>query len=265
MASIAGVKGPSGWTVVTGASSGIGMELARLFAADGDPLVLVARRRDRLETLAAELERKYGVETMIVAADLADPDVPAQLLAAVEATGRPIQTLVNNAGFGLRGRTATLPLERQMEMVDVNVRALTDLCLRALPGMVQRRSGGFLNVGSVASFMPGPGMAVYFATKAFVLSFSEALAEENKQHGITVTALCPGPVSTEFREVSGGGGAGRPFFPQMSPHAVAKIGHAAYRRGVVVVVPGVRMTFASLVPRFFSRGFMRRAVFRDHA
>lgn len=255
---------PTGWTVVTGASSGIGLELARLFAADGDPLVLVARRRAKLDTLATELRAAHGVDVLVIDCDLAGLDTPGRIIAEIAATGRPIATLVNNAGFGLRGRAGALPLDRQIEMVDVNVRALAELCLRALPSMIERRSGGILNVGSVASFMPGPGMAVYFATKAFVLSFSEALAEENKRHGIVVTALCPGPVWTEFQEVSGGGGAGRPFMPPMSAVEVARIGHAAYRRGDTVIVPGWKMKFAALVPRFLSRSFMRRQVFREH-
>jgi uncharacterized protein len=262
---VASNTGTPGWTIITGASAGIGVELARLFAADGDPLVLVARRAPRLDALAAELKQAHGTECLVLPLDLADPATPARIIEAVAATGRPIATLVNNAGFGLRGRTGTLPLERQVEMVDVNVRALTELCLRALPDMVARRSGGIMNVGSVASFMPGPGMAVYFATKAFVLSFSEALAEEHRRNGVVVTALCPGPVYTEFQEVSQGGGAGRPFMPPMSAAEVARIGHAAYRRGEAVIVPGWKMKFAAAVPRFLSRAFMRRQVFREHA
>ncbi len=186
-------------TLITGASAGLGAEFARACVRRGEEVVLVARRRDRLEALAAEFEGQAHV----LAADLADPGAPARLIADVERLGLQVGTLINNAGFGLNGRFATLPLERQVEMIDLNVRALTELTARVLPQMRARRAGAILNTASTAAFQSGPGMAVYFATKAFVLSFSEALHQELKGSGIRVSALCPGPVATEFAQVAG--------------------------------------------------------------
>jgi hypothetical protein len=185
--------------LITGASAGLGAEFARACVRRGEEVVLVARRRDRLEALAAEFEGQAHV----LAADLADPGAPARLIADVERLGLQVGTLINNAGFGLNGRFATLPLERQVEMIDLNVRALTELTARVLPQMRARRAGAILNTASTAAFQSGPGMAVYFATKAFVLSFSEALHQELKGSGIRVSALCPGPVATEFAQVAG--------------------------------------------------------------
>ena len=180
-------------TLVTGASAGIGAELAREAARRGHRLVLTARRADRLAALA-----KDGGGAAIVAADLADPRGPAAIIAELEARGLSVDTLINNAGLGQRGRVAEIPLERQLAQIDVNVRALTELTVRLLPAMMARRRGGILNVASTAAFQPGPNMAVYYATKAYVLSFTEALHEEVRPFGIHVSALCPGPTRSEF-------------------------------------------------------------------
>jgi uncharacterized protein len=180
-------------TLVTGASAGIGERLAREAARRGHALVLTARREDRLRTLAAELG---GAE--VIAADLADPGAPVAIEAALAERGLSVDVLINNAGLGQRGQVATIPLDRQLAQIDVNVRALTELTVRLLPAMVERRRGGILNVASTAAFQPGPNMAVYYATKAFVLSFSEALHEEVLAHGVKVSALCPGPTHSEF-------------------------------------------------------------------
>ena len=177
--------------LVTGASSGIGWELAKLFAADKSNLVLVARSREKLHELAADLREAHGVEVRVVAMDLADPNSPPAIFGLLAAEGVTVDVLVNNAGFGAVGSVADLPLERQMEMIQVNLTALTHLTRLFLPGMIQRRSGGILNVASTAAFQPGPYMAVYYATKAYVLSFTEAVAEEVLGTGIRVTCLAP--------------------------------------------------------------------------
>jgi short-subunit dehydrogenase len=221
----------------------------------GEELVLVARRRDRLEALAAEL----GARAHVVALDLAEPGASADLMEAVDALGLHAGTLINNAGFGLAGRFAELPLERQLGMVDLNVRVLTELTGRVLPGMRARRQGGILNVASTAAFQPGPGMAVYFATKAFVLSFSEALHQELRGSGIKVSALCPGPVATEFAQVAGVTSA---YFDRLAarPAGVVAAGLRGLDRNRAVVVPGLSAKLGAQAYRLLPRGAMRRIV-----
>src|ERR1700722_714174 len=173
--------------LITGASSGIGLELAKCFAADGSKLILVARNQDALEKLAEELRQKNKIETVVLMADLSQPLASRQIFDKLTALKISVDVLVNNAGFGLHGEFLELPLDRQLEIIKVNVAALTELTGLFLPGMVQRRNGGILNVGSVAGFVPGPRLAVYYASKAFVQSFSEALAEELNGTGVSVT------------------------------------------------------------------------------
>ncbi|WP_312891770.1 SDR family oxidoreductase [Methylobacterium sp. DB0501] len=245
--------GDARWTLVTGASSGIGVEIARAFAARGRPLVLSARRTERLEALAAELP----VPTLVVPADLARPDGPEGLLAAVEARGIVLHTLVNNAGFGLRGRFAGLPVRDQAEMVAVNVAAPTVLSRLVLPGLIARRSGGILNVASVVGYLAGPNMAAYYATKAYLLSLSEALYEEARPFGVTVTALCPGATATEFSQRADVGGTKRFTGNVMQPDAVARAAVDGYLAGRAVVIPGTAnraaVLGARLMPRWLSR------------
>lgn len=244
------------WTIITGASSGIGLELARLFAADGDNLVLVARRGERLQELAAELSARHGVIVHAEAMDLAQPAAPQALFDAVAARGIAVHTLVNNAGFGLRGRFHTLPAERQDDMVQLNIAALTSLSRLFLPGMIERRGGGILNVASMAAFQAGPYMAVYYATKAYVLSLSEALHEEAKPHGVKVSALCPGPVATEFAEIASLEGS-RLFSAAADAAGVARTGYDGYRSNSAIVVPGflnrLGVTLGGFAPRFLTR------------
>jgi short-subunit dehydrogenase len=247
-------------TLITGASSGIGVELARLFAADGSRIALVARRIDRLLVLAAELEEKHGVTVVPIEADLVERDAPARVLERLSEF--TIDVVVNNAGFGLRGYAADLPVDRQLAMLDLNIRALTELTLRTLPGMIARGRGGILNVGSVAGFLPGPGMALYFATKAYVLNFSEAISEEARPHGVTVTALCPGPTPTEFQEVAGGPGHAGTIIRPLSALEVARAGYDGFRGGKTVVVPGFVNKTITELPRLFPRGLVRRLVGR---
>ncbi|MFY0576905.1 SDR family NAD(P)-dependent oxidoreductase [Cystobacter fuscus] len=186
------------YALVTGASSGIGRELAVVLAREGHALVLVARRTEPLRALAEQLERAQGTPCVVVGADLGTPEGVAEVVREVEARGLGIEVLVNNAGFGLAGPVASLPAESQLGMIDLNIRALTALTRAFLPGMVARGRGYVLNVASTAAFLPGPLMAVYFASKAYVLSLSNALHEELRGQGVRVTALCPGYTETEF-------------------------------------------------------------------
>ncbi|TGD95649.1 SDR family oxidoreductase [Methylobacterium nonmethylotrophicum] len=245
--------GDARWTLVTGASSGIGAEIARAFAGHGRPLVLSARRTERLEALAAEL----AVPVAVVPADLAAPGGAEGLIAAVAAKGIVLHTLVNNAGFGLRGRFAALPARDQAEMVAVNVTAPTILCRLVLPGLIARRAGGILNVASVVGYLPGPNMAAYYASKAYLLSLSEALYEEARPHGVTVTAICPGATATEFSARADVGGTKRVTGTVMTPGAVARAAVAGHLAGRAVVIPGAAnraaVLGARLMPRWLSR------------
>ncbi len=215
-----------GTALITGASSGLGAELARLFAADGHDLVLVARRGDRLAALGDELSGRHGVRARVVTADLGAPDGPARVVQDVLAAGNEVDFLVNNAGFGATGGFTDLDADRQLEMIRVNVTAVVALTRALLPGMLARRRGRVLNVGSTAGFVPGPRMAVYYATKAFVNSFSEALAREVKGTGVTVTVSCPGATDTEFAGVAGND---RSLLFRLGAASAPKVAAGAYR------------------------------------
>lgn len=191
------------FALVTGASAGLGLELSRLFAADGHDLVLVARRRERLDALAADLAALHGTRAHVLSLDLSAPDAAQRVVAALEELGVEIEFLVNNAGFGTNGPFYLLDATRELEMLQVNIVTLVALTRALLPGMVARGSGRILNMGSTAGFQPGPFMAVYYASKAFVNSFTEALAYELRGTGVTATVSCPGPTATEFAEVAG--------------------------------------------------------------
>jgi short-subunit dehydrogenase len=240
--------------LVTGASAGLGAEFARQLSTRGMKLVLAARRKDRLEALAAELGNSRAVEI-----DLGQAGSVERLMADIEAAGEHVDLLVNNAGFGLKGRFAQLDAARQREMIDLNIGALTDLCRAVTPGMIERKAGAVLNVASTAAFQPGPGMAVYFATKAYVLSFTEALHEELKRHGIRVSALCPGPTRTEFGAVAGFGD-GKGAFDRYSADAasVVRAGLEGLGRNRAVVVPGLLNKFGASSTRFIPRPVVRK-------
>ena len=237
-------------TLVTGASAGLGAEFARQLK--GRRLVLVARRKELIEALAAELGNARAV-----AMDLAKPGAAARLLADVAKAGEQVEILVNNAGFGLRGLVAELDAARLREMIDLNIGTLTDLCRAVAPQMVARRSGGILNVASTAAFQPGPGMAVYFATKAFVLSFTEALHEELKPHGVKVTALCPGPTRTEFGSVAG---FTSDRFDRLSMESgpVVEAGLKGLDRNRAIVITGTLNKIIAQSTRFAPRSVVRR-------
>lgn len=239
--------------LITGASAGLGVDFARQLSARGMRLVLVARRKDRLDALAAELGNARTVEL-----DLSEDGATDRLMADLAAHGEHVALLVNNAGFGLTGRFAGHDGKRLRQMIDLNCGALTELAHAVLPGMIERNSGQILNVASTAAFQPGPGMAVYFATKAYVLSFSEALHEEVKQDGVVVSALCPGPTATEFGEVAGFGG--HPVVDKMfmtSPDVV-RIGLEGIQHGKAVVIPGFANKFGAQGHRFLPRSLLRR-------
>lgn len=242
--------------LITGASVGIGRELARLFARDGYDLILVARDEVRLNEAAQECRSLSGRDAHVLVADLARPHAAREILERVQAAGWSVNVLVNNAGFGLGGTFAELPLDRQLDMIQVNVTALVELTHLFLPVIRTAGGGGVLNVASTAAFQPGPWMAIYYATKAFVLSFSEALAEELSDAGLTVTALCPGPTSTEFQKRAGLSNA-RMFettsLVVASAASVARAGYEGFRRGRRVVVPGVINKIHTQSVRFGSR------------
>ncbi len=250
---------------MTGASSGIGRELARCFAADGCRMILLARKRQALESLAEELRRAYKTHSDVLPADLVEPAAPARIFAHLESQGTRVDVLVNNAGFGARGKFAELPLERQLQMVQVNLTALTHLAGLFLPGMLARRRGGILNVASTAAFQPGPGMAIYYATKAYVLSFSEALGEELLGTGLTVSTLCPGPTETNFTAVAGGRSSKFFLRAAMSAQEVARIGHQGFRQGRFVVVPGFRNRLLAFGTRLGPRNMVRKIAKRFNA
>jgi uncharacterized protein len=239
--------------LITGASAGLGVEFARQLSGRGHRLVLVARRKDRIDALARELKNARAVGL-----DLSKGGAAAKLMADVQANGETVDLLVNNAGFGLIGQFAELDAQRLAQMIDLNVGALTDLCRAAAPGMIERKSGAILNVASTAAFQPGPKMAVYFATKAFVLSLSEALHEELKPHGIKVSCLCPGPTRTEFGDVAGFGGNGLFDRVAMNAKEVVETGLSGLDKNHAVVVAGWinKLTAASI--RFAPRPLVRK-------
>ncbi|MEG3154242.1 SDR family NAD(P)-dependent oxidoreductase [Sphingomonas sp. RB1R13] len=239
--------------LITGASAGLGVEFARQLSARGHRLVLVARRKDRLDALAAELGN-----ARVMACDLGEAGAVAGLMADILAHGETVSLLVNNAGFGLGGRFASLDGPRQRSMIDLNCGALTQLAHAVLPDMMARKQGRILNVASTAAFQPGPGMAVYFATKAFVLSFTEALHEELRTTGITVSALCPGPTATEFGTAAG-------FAPSSAINRLAANAEDVVRAGLdgidagrAVVIPGLLNKAGAQGHRLLPRALLRR-------
>jgi short-subunit dehydrogenase len=241
--------------LITGASAGIGCELAKLFAGNGHRVALVARRLDRLEAIARDIVAAGGKQPLIIACDLAQADSGEVISAALAAANAEAEYLVNNAGFGMMGEWLQLDRAEQLGMVDVNVRALTDLSLRFVDQLA-RHKGGILNVASLASFLPGPRMAVYYATKAYVLSFSEALYCELAPRGVRVTALCPGPVPTEFQERAGIVPGFDSRVLNLSAATVALAGYRGLMAGKRLVLPGVGMKVIPFMLRFVPRAWV---------
>lgn len=228
--------------LITGASTGIGYALSRCFAADHHDLILVARQEQKLHAVAEELRGTFGVAAHVIVADLAQPDAPRKLADAVQANALAVDFLVNNAGFGLGGPFSETALAAELEMIQVNIASLVYLTKLFLPAMIERKSGRIMNVASTAAFQPGPFMAVYYATKAFVLSFSEAISNELSGTGVTVTALCPGPTASDFQaraNIQETRLIKSKMMGLMSAEAVAQIGYRGLLSGKRVVVPGL--------------------------
>lgn len=271
----------AGYALITGASSGIGLELSRICAREGYDLVLTARRESVLRDLAERLTREqvsargaerggergaeHPFQCLVIPADLSEPGSAARILSTLRDREIAPELLINNAGFGLKGAFVETPLERELDMIQVNVTSLVELTKGILLGMVERRRGRVLNVASTAAFQPGPLMAVYYATKAFVLSFSEAIADEVEETGVTVTALCPGPTRSGFQEVAGVTESKLVRMRRIpSSETVARYGYRAMMRGDRVAVEGFLNRFVALAVRFFPRKTVTAAVRKLH-
>jgi short-subunit dehydrogenase len=248
------------WALVTGASAGLGAEFARQLASRGMSLVLSARRAERLDTLAAELRERDGIQVVVEPADLAAQGEPVRLWRRAS-DGRAIDLLVNNAGFGARGRFDAVPIERLTEMVRVNCVTVMELAHAALADMRPRGTGGIINVASLAAFQPVPQLATYAATKAFVLSLSESLWSENRDAGVRVVALCPGRTPTEFQGIAGTGSP-EGSFGVRSPESVVAAALEALEAGRPSVVPGLPNRLASWAGRVVPRSLLTRVVQR---
>lgn len=251
------------WALVTGASLGIGLELAKCFAQDGINLVLVARSGDKLELLAEQWRRAYGIQVHTLIQDLVPREAADQVYAAVQGLHVDIAYLVNNAGFGLFGLHKDIPLSDEQDMLDLNITTLTRLCKLFLPGMLARGQGRIMNLASTAAFQPGPYMAVYYATKAYVLSYSEALAHELQGSGVSVTALCPGPTASGFQARSGMDMSGLVKNKViMDAASVAAQGYRAMRAGQTLKITGLMnrlfATSVGLLPRKLVTGIVAK-------
>jgi uncharacterized protein len=250
---------PDSTCLVTGASSGIGADVARSLGRRGHGVTLVARRTDRLEQLAAELRERHGVRVETVGSDLGDAEARDRMRAQIDERGLRVEVLVNNAGFGSGGRFDRLDLDRELAMVRLNIEAVVDLCGRYVPGLVDRGRGAVLNVASTAAFQPLPRQATYSASKAFVLTFTDALHEDLVGTGVTATTLCPGPVKTEFWNGVGGVEAeGLPSFLVADPADVAEAGVTGLEKGRRVVVPGALNRAGAVGGQHAPRGLLLR-------
>ncbi len=248
-------------TLITGASAGIGTELARVFASKGHRLALVARRADRLAALSAEIAAAGRGTPIVIACDLEQPDAGDKIADALAAAGVEVEFVVNNAGFGLFGSAVELDRAEQLGIIAVNIRALTDLSLRFSEHLIRHR-GGVLNVGSIAGFLPGPGMAVYYASKAYVVSLTEALRGELGPRGVRVTVLCPGPVPSEFQTRAGFEPGFDSAVLNVSAANVARAGYRGLMANKRAVMPGLGIKLVPLLLRLFPRGFILAAVAR---
>lgn len=247
-----------GTALITGASSGLGERFAHLFAEDGWNLVLTARRRDRLERLSTVLHERYNVDCTVIPGDLGYTLTPERLFNFLSERNIEISALVNNAGFGKLAPFVETESKTLLEMMTVNMQSLVHLTRLFLPGMIERKNGAILNVGSLAGFLPGPNMAVYYASKAFVNSFSEALAVELRGTGVTVTVSCPGPTESEFGAVAGSDARRVTRMRSMPANVVARQGYRAMLAGIVIAIPGVANRVVYYGLRFIPRAIARR-------
>ncbi|WP_299822387.1 SDR family oxidoreductase [uncultured Pontibacter sp.] len=250
--------------LITGASGGIGKELADIFAANGHRLVLVARSEEKLDSMAVQYAIKYGTQTKVISLDLTVPEAPDNLFEQLHNEGIQVNALVNNAGFGNYGYFKETALQKELDMVQLNIVALTHLCKLFLHQLNPGKPAKILNVSSTAAFPPaGPLMAVYYATKAYVQSFTEALATELQQDNVTVTALCPGPTETNFQDEANLRGSGL-FSKQFIADAqgVAQAGYEGMMAGEVVVIPGIQNKLTALTAQLMPRSFVRNMVKR---
>jgi uncharacterized protein len=245
-------------TLITGASAGIGAELARVFASNGHRVALVARRADRLTALADEITAKGGTAPIVIPCDLEHADAGDKIAGALAAASVEVEYMVNNAGFGVFGYANKSDRTEQLNIINVNIRALTDLSLRFTDSVIRHR-GGVLNVGSIAGFLPGPGMAVYYASKAYVLSFTEALRKELEPHGVRVTLICPGPVPTEFQARAGFEPGFDAAILNVSAAEVARQAYRGLMANKRAVLPGL-IKAVPLLLRLFPRSFILTAV-----
>ena len=251
--------------LITGASGGIGLELARVFAEQGYGLVLVARSMEKLESLAEELRAAHGTIVEVIGIDLARGDAAEEVFRETAERDVEVDVLVNNAGFATYGPFHRKTREHELEMVQLNVASLTHLTHLFLPGMVERGRGKVLNVASTAAFQPGPLMAGYFASKAYVLHFSEAIAVELEGTGVSVTALCPGPTASDFQKRANMEESKLLRAPMMSSRKVAEVGYRALEKGRTVVIPGTANKVGALVGRLLPRKTLSKLVFRVQA
>src|SRR5712672_2763088 len=247
--------------LITGASAGIGAELARVFASRGHRVALVARRADRLTALAREIVAGGGAAPIVIACDLTQADAGDKIAAALTADGVEVEYVVNNAGFGVFGRAIQRDRADQLDMITVNIRALTDLSLRFADQLIRNR-GGLLNMGSIAGFLPGPGMAVYYASKAYVMSFTEAMRAELAPHGVRVTVVCPGPVPSEFQARAGFSPGFDSAVLNVLPANVAQQAYRGLMANKRAVLPGFGIKIVAFLLRFFPRAFILWAVCR---
>ncbi|MEL6815014.1 MAG: SDR family oxidoreductase [Cyanobacteria bacterium J06598_3] len=253
-------------TLITGASSGIGLQLAKRFAREGNDVILVARSESKLQSLASELIETYDIQATVLRHDLTAPDAPRKIFDQVQQNNLVVDTLINNAGYGDYGEFASSEWAMQQGMLSLNMVALTQLTHLFLPGMLQRGSGKILNVASTAAFQPGPMMAVYFASKAYVLSFSEAIAAETEGTGVTVTVLCPGPTQTNFADnasmdqIALMENVSADSFPTAAE--VAEYGYRSLQKGQVVAVHGTLNKLLTFSNRLTPRAVIRKGLKR---
>ena len=253
------------YALITGASAGIGYDLAKMAGADGRNLILVARSAEKLNALAVELRKNNDTEVVTIPVDLSDEKGVNKLLDEIASQNLKIDILVNNAGFGDFGDFSKADLSKNMEMIRLNIGALTQLTHAIMQQMLGSGKGRIMNVASTAAFLPGPGMAVYYASKAYVLSFSEALSRELKGSGVTVTALCPGPTDTSFATAAG---LGKSLMHRMLPPAtsaeVAKAGYKAMMKGKTIEIPGFMNKLTAITPRLTPRSIVRNMIYGIH-